>query len=65
MIKYQIFDTFYQKYIVEVRANGTLVFSKGLKESLPMKYSELKLDLNENGHERSIKLSNVHILDIP
>ena len=62
---YQIYDTFYQKYMIEIRVNGTLIFSKGLNEQIPEEYTDVKITPTASVFKRSVKLSNFFVLSIP
>ena len=62
---YQVYDTFHQEYMIEVRANGTLILSRGLNEQIPEKYNDVKITPTGSYFERSVTLSNLFVLSIP
>ena len=62
---YQVYDTFHQKYMIEIRVNGTLIFSQGLNEQIPEEYTDVKITSTAAPYTRSVKLSNFFVLSIP
>ena len=63
---YQVYDTFHQEYMIEVRVNGTLIFSKESNKQIPKEYLNVKvLPTYLVTDIRSVTMSNFFVISIP
>lgn len=62
---YQIYDTFLEKYVIRIRANGTVIRTKEWNSTPPNKITGVKVWTVDTYLPLTVLLSNTYLFQLP